>query len=132
MAMRRKASAPAEVAEMTEITAVAYEEDSEWDGTVEDAPADSDEVASVPRKRGRAPLTLPTAAGRFERAKAAHARLASLDVEAERAKITGQMERLTERLAKLDGHESDVKAAGEELTAAEAEFNAALTAVQSK
>ncbi|NEB04522.1 hypothetical protein [Streptomyces sp. SID13726] len=121
---------------MTEVKAEPYEEDPEWDGTVEEGPAlaesDSDDVADVPRRRGRAPLTLPSAAARFERAKAAVAKLDALDVEAERAKIQGQMERLTERLAKLDGHESAVKEAAEELAAAETEFNAALTAVQSK
>ncbi|MEU9654827.1 hypothetical protein [Streptomyces chartreusis] len=119
---------------MAEVTAEPYEEDEEWDGTVEAGPAtaesDSDDVVNVPRKRGRAALTLPTAAARFERAKAAAAKLATLDVEAERAKITGQMERLTERLAKLDGHESSVKEAAEELASAETEFNAALAAIQ--
>ncbi|MFM9643152.1 hypothetical protein [Streptomyces turgidiscabies] len=136
MVVRRKAKEATEVVEMTEVTAEPYEEDTEWDGTVEAGPAlaegDSDDVVNVPRKRGRAPLTLPSAAGRFERAKAAVAKLAALDVEAERDKIQAQMERLTERLARLDGHDADVKAAGEELTAAEAEFNAALAAVQGK
>ncbi|WP_340376458.1 hypothetical protein U5640_15925 [Streptomyces sp. SS7] len=120
---------------MVEVTAEPFEDDPNWDGSVEEMPeaqGDSDDVVSVPRKRGRAPLTLPAAAARFEKAKAALERLSALDVEAERARITGQMERLTERLAKLDGHESSVKAAGEELSTAEAEFNAALAAVQSK
>jgi len=134
MVTRRKASAPAEATDMAEVKADPYEEDETWDGTVEEGPAlaesDSDDVVSVPRKRGRAALTLPTAAGRFERAKAAVAKLTALDVEAERAKIQGQMERLTERLANLDGHETSVKAAAEELAAAETEFNAALAAIQ--
>lgn len=139
MVARRKAQETPETAEavgMTEVAAVPYEEDPEWDGAVEDAPANadgnSDDVVNVPKKRGRTALTLPTAAARFEKAKAACARLASLDVEAERAKIQGQMERLTERLAKLDGHEAEEKAADVELTAAEAEFTAALAAVQGK
>lgn len=136
MAVRRKAKEPSEDADMTEVQAEPYEEDKEWDGTVEDGPplaeGDSDDVVSVPKRRGRAPLTLPSAAARFEKAKAVCARLASLDVDAERAKIQGQMERLTERLAKLDDHAGDVKAADVELTAAETEFNAALAAVQDK
>lgn len=137
MAVRRKAK---EIVEeptgLVEVSAEEYEEDPEWDGTVEELPADdpgnSDDVVNAPKRRGRTPLTLPAAAGRFERAKAAVARLASLDVEGERAKLNAQRERIDERLAKLDGHETAVKDAGEELREAEAAFTAALAEVQGK
>lgn len=126
-----------EVRDMTtEVTAEPYQEDPNWDGTVEDMSADaqpeSDEVVNVPKRRGRRPLTLPNAAARFERAKAAVARLSALDVAAEREKLDAQAERLDERRAKLDGHDTQVKEAAEELEAAEEAFNAALADVQSK
>ena len=124
---------------MTEVTAEAYEEDPNWDGKVEDLPADgqaessgSDDVVNVPKKRGRKPLTLPNAAARFERAKTAVARLAALDVAAERAKLDAQAERLDERRAKLDGHDQEVADAQRELTDAENAFNAAVEEIQSK
>ncbi|MEV1049653.1 hypothetical protein [Streptomyces sp. NPDC049887] len=121
---------------MQEVNAQPYEEDENWDGSIEEGPADaapeSDDVVKAPRRRGRAPLTLPAAAARFEKAKAVVARLSSLDVEAERAKITAQRERLDERLARLDGHAASVKDATEELSAAEDMFRIALEAVQGK
>jgi hypothetical protein len=40
------------------------------------------------------------------------------------------MERLTERLARLDGHAAAIKEAREEVTAAESAFNAALADMQ--
>ncbi|WP_329274762.1 hypothetical protein [Streptomyces sp. NBC_01451] len=115
---------------MTEVQAQAYEEDPEWDGAVEGEPAESDDVVDVPKRRGRAPLTLPTLAGKYERAKVRVERLEDTDVEAERDKVRVQMERLTERLARLDGHEAEIKEARAELTDAEREFHAALAAVQ--
>ncbi|MGP4083172.1 hypothetical protein [Streptomyces sp. KR55] len=115
---------------MTEVTAEPYEEDAEWDGSIDDGPADSDDVVNAPKRRGRAPLTLPALAGAFERAKRRVERLEATDVGAERAKIEGQMERLTERLAKLDGHEAELKDAHTERETAEREFRAALAAVQ--
>lgn len=120
------------------VTAEPYEEDENWNGEVEDAPADDapqpdgDDVVKVPKKRGRAPLQLPAAAKRFEKAKAAFARLNATDVTAEREKVTARIERDKQRLAELDGHDDQVNAAQEELSQAEAEFNTALQAVQSK
>jgi hypothetical protein len=134
MAARRKTTESAETpVGLVEVTAEPFEDDPDWDGTVEEMPADTDSgdaVVDVPRRKGRAPLTLPAAAGRFEKAKAALQRLSALDVEAEREKLTAQAERVAERLAKLDGHETAVAEAHEELREAEAAFNAALAEIQ--
>lgn len=138
---RRKAAeeTAAEEIDMTQpVTAEPYEEDPNWNGEVEDAPADvdpqpdGDDVITVPKRRGRAPLQLPAAAKRYEKAKAAVAKLSGTDVTAEREKVAARIERDRERLAELDGHDDQVTAAQEELTQAEQEFNAALAAVQSK
>ncbi|MGY0060846.1 hypothetical protein ACWY4P_30600 [Streptomyces sp. LZ34] len=119
------------------VTAEPYEEDPDWDGEIEDAPTagvpqSDDDVVTVPKRRGRAPLQLPAAAKRYEKAKEAVARLSATDVTAEREKLAARIERETARLAELDGHDDQVKEAQEELTAAEQEFNTALAAVQSK
>ncbi|MEU0808665.1 hypothetical protein [Streptomyces sp. NPDC005970] len=119
------------------VTAEPYEEDPNWDGEIEDAPAvdvpqSDDDVVTVPKRRGRAPLQLPAAAKRYEKAKDAVTKLSGTDVTAEREKLAARIERDTARLAALDKHDDQVKAANEELTAAEQEFNTALAAVQSK
>lgn len=138
---RRKAAeeTATEEVNMSEVTAEPYEEDENWDGeTVENAPTDvepqpdGDDVVNAPKKRGRAPLQLPAAAKRYEKAKAALARLKITDVTAEREKVNARIDRDRERLAELDGHDDQVKAAQEELTQAEQEFNNALAAVQNK
>ncbi|MEU4150847.1 hypothetical protein [Streptomyces sp. NPDC026659] len=120
---------------MTEVTAEPYTEDDDWDGSIEEGPATaedtSDNVVNAPKRRGRAPLTLPTLAAKYERAKVRVERLEATDVEAEREKIRVQMERLTERGARLDSHESDLKDAHAELTESKSAFDAALAAVQS-
>lgn len=133
MPTRRKTTQE-EAPTMTEVHAEPYEEDADWDGAVEAVPADedpADDVVTVPGRKGRKPLTLPAAAGRFERAKLAVAKLGALDVEAERARILARIERDNERLAKLEGHGAAVKDAAEELASAEAEFTDALSAVSS-
>ncbi|MBW8087771.1 hypothetical protein IGW14_06850 [Streptomyces hygroscopicus subsp. hygroscopicus] len=122
---------------MTQATAEPYEEDPNWNGEVEDAPANvepqnGDDVVSIPKRRGRAPLQLPAAAKRYEKAKAAVAKLTATDVTTEREKVAARIERDRERLAELDSHDDQVNAAQEELTQAEQEFNAALAAVQGK
>ncbi|MBM9504539.1 hypothetical protein [Actinacidiphila acididurans] len=115
--------------EGTEVYAEPYEEDPAWDGTVEAVPADEESEASASGKRGRRALTLPAAAARYERARHALARLDALDVDAERAKILARIERDNERLSRLDGHEEATIKAREELSAAQAAFNAACDAV---
>ncbi|MFF0183495.1 hypothetical protein [Streptomyces sp. NPDC005244] len=50
---------------MSEVVAEPYEDDEDWDGTVDGA---APEAEPEPKKRGRKPLTFAKVAGDFERA----------------------------------------------------------------